>query len=389
MICGLILLTGCSEPERVEITETVERSTYRRPDVAGATSKQRFGDPFEEAAMAQGHSADDGHDHSDPNHTHDDEPQQMAYLVPESWKQIESTQFRELNFVAGPDGVVECYTTTMPPTADIAANVNRWRNQFALEPFTDEQFEGLPRMPLLGAEAVFVNLKGTFTGMGAAPKEEYGLLGAVIPLQDNMITVKMIGPLGALESEMGNFAYFLQSLGGGVQPETETGATAGPPMPDPNAVPAPAASQTSKNGMSWTIPDGWNFIDTGSPMRLVTFRMGTGLGTECYIVTLGGNGGGRLANMNRWLTQLGQTPLEESELALQPTVELFGEEVPMLISQGKFTGMQGEVVEQAMLLGATAELEDFSVFIKLIGPLADVQKEAGRFRAFCTSLKQD
>jgi len=390
LFCGLAILAGCGKPERVEITETTERSSYRYQDTPGASSKERFGDPFEEAAMAQQHTADDGHDHSDPNHTHDheEEAQQMGYEVPSGWKEVAPTQFRELNFVAGTDDTVECFTTTLPPGADIAANVNRWRGQFGLEPFSEEKLAALPRVPLLGVEAVLVNLKGSFSNMGAAPKANYGLLAAIIPLTDQTVTVKMVGPLSELDAQVGNFGYFLQSLGGGAP---EAGVTAEPvPMQNPDALPVAAASQTSKNGISWTIPEGWNYIDNGSPMRLVTFRMGAGLASECYIVTLGGNGGGRLANMNRWLGQLGQSPLEQSELDLQPKIELFGEEVPMLITQGEFTGMGDEVVEKsAMLYGASVELEEFSVFIKLVGPASVVKQELSRFRAFCTSLKQE
>jgi hypothetical protein len=388
LICGLILLAGCGPSDRVEITETSERSTYRPADTPGATSKERFGNPLEEASFAQGHSADDGHDHSDPNHTHaeDETSEQMAYRVPDGWTEVAPTQFRNPNFTAGPNNDVECYATTMPAGGSVPDNITRWRGQFNLEPFTDEQFAGLPRFPILGSEAVLVNLKGTFKTMQGELKENYHLLGAIIPLPDNLITLKMIGPAAQVQGEVGNFASFLQSLGGG-NPDAEAAPASGQPIED--KIPGVAINQLSKNGMSWKIPEGWNFIDTGSPMRVVTFRMGKDLTSECYIVTLGGTGGGRLLNMNRWLGQLGQTPLEESELELQPKVEVFGEEVPMLITRGEFTGMQGEVVKQAMLLGATAELEEFSVFIKLIGPAQDVQQELGRFRAFCASLKQD
>ena len=73
-------------------------------------------------------------------------------------------------------------------------------------------------------------------------------------------------------------------------------------------------------------------------------------------------------NMNRWLGQMGGPPIEESALDLQPKIEVLGEQVPMLIAKGTYTGMGGQSLAGHVLLGASAELENQSIFIKLIAP---------------------
>ena len=85
---------------------------------------------------------------------------------------------------------------------------------------------------------------------------------------------------------------------------------------------------------------------------------------------------------------MGEPPLEETELALQPPVFMFEEEVPMLIAKGTYTGMGGDAHPGYALFGALAELDGQSVFVKLIAPEVLANEHSQRFAAFCAGLRK-
>lgn len=62
--------------------------------------------------------------------------------------------------------------------------------------------------------------------------------------------------------------------------------------------------------ITWTLPPGWTQSE-GSGIRLATIHVGP---LEISVVALAGDGGGTLANINRWREQLGLPPLAEAEL---------------------------------------------------------------------------
>ena len=103
----------------------------------------------------------------------------------------------------------------------------------------------------------------------------------------------------------------------------------------PSAAPAlPPAAATPVN-FTWKAPEGWVEAPGNSQMRVVTYRFGANGEGECYIASLPGQAGGRLENFNRWLAQMGEPPLKETELELQPPVLMFDEELPMLITKDR------------------------------------------------------
>ncbi len=211
----------------------------------------------------------------------------------------------------------------------------------------------------------------------------------------------MVGPNDAVLAQRDNFALFVQTLRfmDSDPPEAvaqvgqaESGALpAGHPDVGASTESVLAASTpaSSGDGFKWVVPPGWSVVDYPSPMRLVTLSLGEGNAGECYVVVLDGNGGGRLENMNRWLGQMGAPPLDATELPLQPKTELFGMEVPLLVIEGTYTGMGGAPQPNTVLYGAIAEIEDKSVFIKLIAPKAVAEANYGKFIGFCWNFEYE
>ncbi len=370
----VIFMTSCGQPDRVKITDTLERSVYRPADKPNATSDERFAlaapRPMSGAGRMQNAQAAGG---TPPFH----------YEVPEGWAEVASTQFRNINFTLGPNNEIECYVSILPGGGGgLAVNVNRWRHQFGQEDYSAEELKALPKAPIMGVDAAMVNFTGTFTTMRGDVKEDYHLLGAILELPNKLVTIKMVGPSDLVKNELQNFALFVNSLHDGSGHAHADQSAAAP-------APAPTKPVTSAHGFRWAIPEGWAFVQHPSSMRLVTFAVGENRDTECYVVVLGGTGGGRLSNFNRWLNQLGADPLDESELELQPQLEILGKQAPMLIAQGTYTGMGNANMADAMLLGTSVEAGGRSLFIKMVGPVSTVQGQWDAFKQFCASLEQE
>ena len=74
------------------------------------------------------------------------------------------------------------------------------------------------------------------------------------------------------------------------------------------------------------------------------------------------------------------------EIAALPVIPMLGTEGRLVSIKGQFTGMDGATQADAMLLGAVCLVSSQSVFVKMVGPAADVKGEQARFEAFCRSL---
>jgi hypothetical protein len=92
------------------------------------------------------------------------------------------------------------------------------------------------------------------------------------------------------------------------------------PKESPKAIPslsessAGADAPMGQSGPTWTLPAGWEELP-GSGMRYATIRMGEGEDApEIRVTPLGAMAGEPLANVNRWLSQLGQPPIGPAQL---------------------------------------------------------------------------
>jgi len=124
-------------------------------------------------------------------------------------------------------------------------------------------------------------------------------------------------------------------------------------------------------------------------MREVTFVAGPSAKSECYVSILSGSGGGVEANINRWRNQMGLAALTAAELADLPTLDVLGQQALFIQILGNYTGMAGPTMENYLMLGVVCPLEAEAVFIKMVGPAAEVEPETERFIGFCQSLELD
>ncbi|MBI5093670.1 MAG: hypothetical protein HZB26_14655 [Candidatus Hydrogenedentes bacterium] len=337
----------------------------------------------------------------------------LDWTAPEGWEQAAAAPMRLVTFKVTGVPEAECYVSTAG--GGLEANANRWRKQLGQADYTADEFAKLPRVPVLGQQAAIVEIEGAYAGMGGGEKKEgYKLLGAILDYQGTGVFVKMTGPAAALDKEKAHFDAFLASLKpGAAKPEAQVAAGAElpaghpatpatgqlpaghPTTPDTGQLPAGHPTAGEVGGMTdgasvapftWTAPDSWKKA-ADRPMRVATYTGGANAKSECVISMLSGPAGGLDANINRWRGQLGQTPLQSADIAALPKVKVLGKDSPLVEITGPYTGMDGAEQPGYMLLGAVSEVPGSTVFIKMIGPEAEVKAEKEHFIAFCQSLK--
>lgn len=388
--CLAIAMAACGKPGgRVEITDTSTRSETRPVPQVNVASADRFAIALPQTSAATTPAVDAGGAPASAAPAAAGENSSLFdFEVPAGWTTAAPSQFRDPNFTIGPKAEIECYVSVLQGQGGgMIVNANRWRGQLGQAPYTEEEFSKLPRATILGRDATIADFTGTYLAMGAQePKAGYRLIGALIEAPAAAIFIKMVGPDAMVETQKDNFARFAQSL----RMKTAQAPSA-PAAGAANAAPAPSADATpgaAPAAFTWKAPEGWQESPAASPMRMVTFQFGEKGEGECYVAALPGQAGGRLENFNRWLAQMGEPPLAETELELQPPVFMFEEEVPMLIAKGTYAGMGGESRPGHALFGALAEVDGQSVFVKLVAPEALANDHMRNFAAFCASLRK-
>lgn len=147
-------------------------------------------------------------------------------------------------------------------------------------------------------------------------------------------------------------------------------------------------------GLVWQAPAGWR-LQPDRTARVVTFHLGpetaedTDQVTECYVTRLAGVAGGVQANIDRWCRQMGAPPLTPQEFEALPMIGVLGVDAPVVEVDGSYTGMNGESVPDARLIGAVIPLAGSTLFVKLTGPREVVSEERDSFLAFCKSLREE
>ena len=136
----------------------------------------------------------------------------------------------------------------------------------------------------------------------------------------------------------------------------------------------------------WEMPGGWEELPPSS-MRVANFRFGAGGIGECYLTALPGSGGGTVANLNRWRGQMGLGPSNEDEIAALPTIMFLGQPALYATMDGVFSGMGSAPKEGYRLLGTILSSDQFTLFVKMTGPVDVVKEEEENFKLFCASLR--
>ena len=369
----LIGLAACAEQEHSgprTITATRTWTPIGKTRQAGRETAARFGYGLRQTEPSEPHAGT------------------LKWTTPEGWSELASSSMRQANFLVADDESAQCYLTMLAGDGGgILANVNRWRGQMGLEPTDEAALAAALRAPFLGSEALVVDFSGTWSGMsGSEHGADYRLVGMLTIVGERAFFLKMVGPAELIGSEKRSFLALAASFH---EDHSEHNHGAPDTADDPHAGVDMNSGlpQGPAGGLTWTAPDGWR---QGAPraMREVTFNLGPDDQTECYLSLLGGGAGGAFANINRWRGQMGQSNISQLEFDTLETLDMLGGTGTMIEILGSFSGMSGEQVGEAALLGVVCPLPGRVLFVKLIGPREVVTAARSDFVAFCKSLSQ-
>lgn len=139
--------------------------------------------------------------------------QGLFWATPDGWVRGRDRSMRLVTFSPGGSADTECYITVLPGEAGgLSANLNRWRSQMGQPALSLDEIGALERREVLGAEGVFIEIDGDFTGMSGGTTQGAGFLGMVCRVGDGTLFVKMTGPASAVGAERDNFFAFCESL---------------------------------------------------------------------------------------------------------------------------------------------------------------------------------
>ena len=161
-------------------------------------------------------------------------------------------------------------------------------------------------------------------------------------------------------------------------PKADKAQQAETPTPASPAAPtSPAAGATNTAPYSWMLPDGWTALPA-SGMRLATINIPSTPPLSASITEFGGTLAG---NVNRWRGQLGLAALPESE------VDATLQEIETKLGKGYIVSLFNPATPKKGLLAAIIPRPSGrSVFIKIPGDSAELNKISAEFTAFAKSL---
>ena len=142
----------------------------------------------------------------------------------------------------------------------------------------------------------------------------------------------------------------------------------------------PVISNNNVSGLSWDLPSTW-VPSKGHSMRLASFDIpfSNGVG-DLSIVSLGGESGGLLANVNRWRKQINLVPITENEILSLSTK---GESK---IGPYRVFKMINESNINKAILAAVLPTTGKTFYIKLTASITGVAELELVFQKFCSSI---
>lgn len=379
-----MLLTACSPEGDFEITETREVVNIPASWAPGASGAQRFGagPSTRPSAGSSGSSA----------------PAENPFLydLPSGWEELPATESRLVNLRPAGNPQMECTLTLLGGDGGgLADNANRWRKQMGLAPITSAEVDALPRGLFLGTSATVIDLRGAYSGMGSTAQDDWGLFGYILPTPQFTLFAKMTGPADAVSAERSNFEGLFATLTvsepGAPDEEDHSGHNHAPgeghgePESEPVQAQMNASGVSSASGsFSYDLPEGWSEGRQGG-IRNVNLKIGA---SECYIIALVGDGGGLAANLTRWRGELGLDPVTQEDIDAMQLVEILGVQSPLLDVTGDYQGMASTGGGANRVLAVPLIRSGKSIFVKMVGPDAEVASQRDNFIAFVASLTE-
>jgi hypothetical protein len=300
---------------------------------------------------------------------------QLQFNLPDDWQQIAPSQMRVASFaITNSNGEsADVGVIPLPSGEDELALVNMWREQMQLPDSTNK----------IAAETVFIGNDEAklFDIVSEQPlidgKFRARILIAELTRGATSWFFKMTGEDSFVTSQKNNFLQFLKSVSFGENSPAQNFSSqiaSAPTLENQNANP-------NVNSI-WTIPSNWKSVPPSSSVLLAQFSIQNGdTQAEVNVAELVGDGGGLVANVNRWRGQLG----------LQQTIEILTSPLDATDSSKArvvdFTGTDSKTGKPARLVGAVVPQNGQTWFYKLMGDEQTVAQQKDAFLKFIQSAK--
>jgi hypothetical protein len=291
---------------------------------------------------------------------------QINYQLPEHWQEKPPAEMRVASFTAlGTNG--ESADVSVIPLPIVGRDldlVNMWRSQVQLPATSDPDAVNQAAPVFIGAEQGRL-----FEFVSAQPligNSRQRIQVAVLTRGDMSWFFKITGADAFVSAQKENFLAFLKSVTFADNSPAET--TAAPP------------AQTGNSKSLWTVPPDWQPADPG-PMLFAKFSITSGDGkADVNISSFAGDGGGLLANVNRWRGQLGLPQAAD----IQPdSFNVVGGSAQAV----DLTGTDAKTGKPARLVGVIVPQNGQTWFYKLMGDPQTVAPQKDAFIKFIQSAQ--
>jgi hypothetical protein len=303
------------------------------------------------------------------------------WTAPAGWQELPPNGVRLGNFlVPGADGKKAEVTITSFPgdVGGALANVNRWRHEVGLDDITENA--------MTSEKAMVDSNEGKLYDIAGASQRT---VVAMIPRDGASWFFKMRGDSDVVAGAKPAFLQFLSSVHFGTNQAPATAA-------DPHAGMSgmgvsgmamgmgAAAAGASDADPKWSVPTNWTETAPG-PMVRKSFSIAGDAGQKAVvsITVLAGEGGGILANVNRWRGQLNLPALAEDGLPkVTASLDVPGGKAALVDFSGTdAAGQPSRMVAVSVSHGGQ------TWFYKLMGAGPVVGREKDAFASFVQSVR--
>lgn len=297
------------------------------------------------------------------------QPINVNWSVPPTWKEVPTSE--PMRVATFEKGKVQVLVSTFPgDVGGMLANINRWRGQLGLNPTTEPELAETVISEM--SEGIRIN-----TTRLSGPNED--MLGAVIETGDgNTWFVKAVATKSEatdMETEFFDFCRsFKLKTSPTEAPKPPTALPANHPPVDasasiPAVQPPLPESGVLARARAATVPETWKIGRDASGIAVLAFDAPDGV--RITLTSLRGDGGGALANINRWRGQFGLAPV--AELAAQP--------MRVIAPNTSLVDLEDEPKARRMITAIVSEPET-TWFFKLTGTAQGAANHAAAFERF-------
>ncbi|HNQ73448.1 MAG TPA: hypothetical protein PKN95_07580 [Verrucomicrobiota bacterium] len=304
----------------------------------------------------------------------------VSYLAPEGWQDDGPGEMRVAGFTIKGEGdqTAQVAITPLPGMAGREALiVNMWRQQVGMPELGEAEATEQLRTVEVGDEAgKLFEINGTSTG-GTAMR----IVTVMLHRGATSWFFKLQGSSPLVEAETPKFLKFLQSvkIEAASSPELPAGH---PPLVDDRGTGASPAARARRDGPTWTVPGGWREID-GGQFLFAKFVIADPAGNQAAVnvSTSAGDGGGLIANVNRWRGQLGLPAWSAAEVE-QQAQKIATDAGPATLIEMR--GADAQPPKPTLTIAAVVPQNHATWFYKLMG---DEKVVLAQKEAFLTFVK--